>query len=196
MGLSVSGHARAAAADGVSRILYLVEHLTLLEDVQQQVVHPLTSRPVDFGQVGLCAGLRRWPVPGIPSALLAGPPVDGGFGALPWREHSLARAAMWAWRLLCFLAKTPAASRPASPTATPPLWVPLVMDIDSSAHPSIQSSQYWRWEPPCGASPLASAIHVSYTFKYLSVQALYHPAASWGGLAWLGLAVPVSTDLS
>ena len=135
-GLSVFGRAQAAAAYGVSRILYHVEHLGLPDEVGEEI-HCLTSRLVDKGQVALRAWQRHWPLPGIPSALLAGSPVEGGFGALPWREHSLARAAMWARRLLRSLAGYTVAASPLPPAEAPPLWVPLAKDIVIRLCPAI-----------------------------------------------------------
>ena len=135
-GLSVFGRAQAAAAYGVSRILYHVEHLGLPDEVREEV-HRLTSRLVDKGQVALRAWQQHWPLPGIPSALLAGSPVEGGFGALPWGEHALARAAMWVRRLLRSLAGRPAASSPLLPADAPPLWVPLAKDIVIRLCPAI-----------------------------------------------------------
>ena len=135
-GLSVFGRAQAAAAYGVSQILYHVEHLGLPDEVREEI-HCLTTRLVDKGQVALRAWQQHWPLPGIPSALLAGSPVEGGFGALPWREHSLARAAMWVRRLLRSLAGCTAASPPLPPAEAPPLWVPLARDIVIRLCPAI-----------------------------------------------------------
>ena len=134
-GLSVFGRAQAAAAYGVSQILYHVEHLGLPDEVREEI-HRLTSRLVDKGQVTLRAWQQHWPLPGIPSALLAGSPAEGGFGALPWREHSLARAAMWARRLLRWLSAPPA-SPPSTPAEAPPLWIPLAKDIVIRLCPTI-----------------------------------------------------------
>ena len=160
LGLSVFGRAQAAAAYGVSQILFHVEHLGLPASVGE-ALHRLTSRLVDKGQVALRSWQRQWPLPGIPSQLLPGRPAEGGFGALPWREHCLARAARWIRRLMVWLAGNPAVLLPSStsgdaspdpasqvapaPTALPssalsqqpPLWVPLARDIVTRLCPAI-----------------------------------------------------------
>ncbi|KAJ9521904.1 hypothetical protein QJQ45_024770 [Haematococcus lacustris] len=46
----------------------------------------------------------RSPMPGVPGLLLSGAPSQGGFGLLPWKQHMLARHAVWACKLLGFLA--------------------------------------------------------------------------------------------
>ena len=153
LGLSVFGRAQAASAYGISQILHQAEHLGLPDDVRDQL-HSLTTRLVDRGQVALRRGQPRWPLPGIPSDLLAGRPADGGFGALPWRQHCLARAARWIGRLLQWMqpasevtqpsasasppSGAPAAgTQPSPPNQPPPQWVPLVLDVFQRLCPSI-----------------------------------------------------------
>lgn len=58
-------------------------------------------------------------------ALLAASPVEGGFGALPWREHSTALVTMWARCFLQSLVKNSAAAQPAPTAEAPLLWVPV-----------------------------------------------------------------------
>ena len=68
-------------------------------------------------------------MPGIFSNLLVGKPAEGGFGAMPWGKHCLARQACLARRYIVRVAADPAVSGLGSqeqPARHQPPWVPLV----------------------------------------------------------------------
>lgn len=95
MHLSSMGRGMAASCYGVSRFLYQAEFMgpppaSVLQTLLQQ-----SKLLVDKG------GNGRMP-PGIPSALLVGPPSKGGFGLLPIQQHITGRHLVWACRLLTF----------------------------------------------------------------------------------------------
>lgn len=120
--LSVFGRAFAAAGYGVSKLLYYGEFAGLptsrpevrcLEELEKA-----TARLVDRQ--------NRAGFPGVRGQLLVGHPRAGGFGALPWRQHLLARHAVWAVRLALGSADKPwihVAGELLSPTfSTCPAW--------------------------------------------------------------------------
>lgn len=85
---------------------------------------------------------KRLRPPGVPSTLLIGTPRQGGFGAIPWREHITARHAVWGSRCLRWLA--PGESPPKDRrgvTLTQPLWIPMASSLLTrmrpNAHPAL-----------------------------------------------------------
>ena len=128
--LSVFGRAFGASGYGVSKLLYHAEFSAWPEGV----VGRLERASVKLVDRGLAPASRKRALPGVPSALLAGPPREGGFGLLPWRQHVCARHARWgAWLLkhLCSPGDDP-----------PPPWVVAAEAIlrhlsGGHAHPAV-----------------------------------------------------------
>ena len=93
--LSAFGRAFAAAGYGVSKLLYYGEFAGLPTSRSEarclEELEKATARLVDRKNRAGFAGVR--------GDLLVGHPRAGGFGALPWRQHLLARHAVWAVRL-------------------------------------------------------------------------------------------------
>ena len=136
-------------------------------------------------------------LPGVPSHLLPGRPAEGGMGALPWRQHVLARHAMWGRRLLAWLIDRPGALltraqrraqdadqpadaqlqdlHPEVPAPVKPLWVDLAACILSRLCPGTH---------PCFA--LLSASHAS-----PDEAAAHRLPAQLVGRALLGPSLPV-----
>ena len=119
--LSTFGRAFAASAYGVSTMLYHAEFGGVPGDAVLQRLSSKTARLVDGGRAP--ADTRPLPT-GVPHALLAGGPLEGGFGLLPWRQHILARHAVWGVRLIT------AAALP--PEEQPP-WVVVALELLGSA---------------------------------------------------------------
>jgi hypothetical protein len=120
--LSIFGRAFAASGYGISKVLYYGEYAGLpstRSDVRcLSELEKFTARLVDRRNKAGFAGVR--------ADLLVGHPRAGGFGALPWRQHLLARHAMWAVRLALGSAEKPwihVAGELLSPTfSTCPAW--------------------------------------------------------------------------
>ncbi|KAL4859540.1 hypothetical protein ACK3TF_000637 [Chlorella vulgaris] len=87
---SAFGRGFATAAYGVSKLLYHAEFTGHPPEQHMAELMRVTAKVVDRGQAPgdatrKFAGLAGW--------ALAGRPADGGFGALPWREHITSRHA-------------------------------------------------------------------------------------------------------
>ena len=106
--LSVFGRAAGASGYGVSKLLYHSEFGAWPETV----VHRLERASVKLVDRGLAPASGRRAMPGVPSALLAGAPRDGGFGLLPWKAHVRARHACWGARLLGHLCSLDGGPKP------------------------------------------------------------------------------------
>lgn len=102
--LSVFGRGFASASYGISTLLYAAEFVGLPPANVVAQLETITGRLVDRKQPPEC---RRRRFAGVAGRLLVGHPTLGGFGALPWREHILARHAMWGVRLVTGVASTP-----------------------------------------------------------------------------------------
>ena len=122
--LSVFGRASAAAAYGLHRLTWHMEHGGLPPEGTLTDLEAKAAKLIDRGQ-GPSVRDRR--ATGIPKRLLLGHPTAGGFGALPLREHVQARWACWAVRFVRGVA------RPA--TARPP-WVGVMDAFLRGAHPA------------------------------------------------------------
>jgi hypothetical protein len=115
LGLSMFGRAFACAGYGISKLLYHAEHAGM---PPPDVLHQLqqhTRLTIDCNRL---LGVRGTQPPGPEAELLVGHPRDGGFGMLSWREHILARHAVWGCKLL-WASRLP-------PTQQPP-WARLVI---------------------------------------------------------------------
>jgi hypothetical protein len=145
LSLSAFGRAHAGASYGVSKLLFRAEHETLPEAVAGELDR-LTKAFVDR---------QNGKVPGVPSALLAGKPACGGFGALPWKQHILARHAHAGFRFI----KQYLTSQP-SGAHSRPLWVSMAATLLSrsfpSSHPALALLRAASPRAPLGslASPL------------------------------------------
>ena len=114
LGLSAFGRAAAASAYGMSQLLFHSEfadmpHFVLdkLESWTKGLVDRKAPPPVR----GAPSHGRRRP-PGIHSVLLVGKPGAGGFGAMPWHKHIVARHVVWAGAALHGLATAQPSERP------------------------------------------------------------------------------------
>jgi hypothetical protein len=135
--LSVFGRAMGAAGYGISKMLYHAEFSQPPDSVLQQL-SKITAKLVDRKLAPDAVPVRRGlNMPGIRTALLAGPPAAGGVGVLPWKEHITARHAVWAARLLEWLGRVPYSDQP--PPDCPP-WViaaaTVLRGMCASAHPA------------------------------------------------------------
>jgi hypothetical protein len=143
--LSIFGRASAASGYGVAQLLYHAEFAGLPADTAAQLQR-MTTKLVDRG---LGPASQEQGLPGVPSRLLPGRPALGGFGALAWPEHVVARHVSWTRRALVFLGGVPpsvlvrqrrqapeeegeedadgeeALALPVAPPPPMPLWVPL-----------------------------------------------------------------------
>lgn len=95
--LSTFGRAFAAAGYGVSRLLYAAEFVGLPPAHVIAQLEQATAKLVDRGMAPEAPGRR---FAGVAGPLLVGHPQLGGFGAMPWQQHILARHALWAVRLI------------------------------------------------------------------------------------------------
>lgn len=121
LSLSAFGRAHAGASYGVSKLLFRAEHETLPAAVAGQL-EQLTKAFVDR---------QNGRVPGVPSALLVGKPARGGFGALPWHQHILARHAHAGFRFIQqVLDEQPSGAH------SRPLWVSMAATLLTRASPS------------------------------------------------------------
>ncbi|KAI3427176.1 hypothetical protein D9Q98_007113 [Chlorella vulgaris] len=135
---SAFGRGFATAAYGVSKLLYRAEFTGHPPEQHMAELMRVTAKVVDRGQAPgdatrKFAGLAGW--------ALAGRPTDGGFGALPWREHISSRHAWWGLQLLL------------APAAVP--WVAIARALlrrcaDTAVHP--MGLLLWpAGEPPPGS---------------------------------------------
>jgi hypothetical protein len=95
--LSTFGRGFASAAYGVSKLLYAAEFAGMPPPAVVQRLDSATAKLVDRQQ---SPEDTRHLFPGVSSDMLVGHPRDGGFGVLPWRQHILARHAVWAVKLM------------------------------------------------------------------------------------------------
>ena len=95
--LSAFGRATAAAAYGVHRLTWHMEHGGLPPEAAIDRLDGWTAKLIDRGQE---PGAVERRATGIPRSLLPGHPTVGGFGALPLREHVRARWAAAAVRYI------------------------------------------------------------------------------------------------
>ena len=109
MKLTAFGRGFGSAAYGVSQLLYQAEFTGLPPPSVTSWLHSKTAQLVDRGKAPSESGGFA----GVAGHLLAGPPANGGFGALPWVQHILARHALCGQRLLS----------PVPATAPLPPWV-------------------------------------------------------------------------
>lgn len=109
--MSMFGRASAGAGYGISKLLYHAEFAVMPEVVLQQL-RRITAKLVDRQ--------RQQRLPGIRTELLMGPPSAGGVGMLPWQLHLKARHAVWAGRLLEWLAQLPFTRTRSAPSCLPP----------------------------------------------------------------------------
>ncbi|KAI3427913.1 hypothetical protein D9Q98_006305 [Chlorella vulgaris] len=135
---SAFGRGFATAAYGVSKLLYHAEFTGHPPEQHMAELMRVTAKVVDRGQAPgdatrKFAGLAGW--------ALAGRPADGGFGALPWREHITSHHAWWGLQLLL------------APAAVP--WVAIARALlrrcaDTAVHP--MGLLLWpAGEPPPGS---------------------------------------------
>ena len=106
--LSAFGRATAAFGYGVNKLLFHAEHNGLPPLVLKELIKQSYGF-VDRGLPPPARGKRypTSPLPGVDSHLMAGRPVDGGFGAIPLKLHLHARGAMAGRRLITWLAGDP-----------------------------------------------------------------------------------------
>lgn len=162
--MSSMGRAAAATAYGLSKTLYMAEHSGLPPPPIAAKLKQATVALVDRGAAlagptaeagaGHTRGsLRRLPPPGVPSHLLVGQPKSGGFGLLPLTEHTQARHACLARRLIAFGVRSPevllpspqpdqdggtGTMSPAPPILQPtPLWVYVTLDLLAPIFPQV-----------------------------------------------------------
>lgn len=102
--LSAFGRGFASASYGISKLLYAAEFAGMPPAAVVDKLHQATAKLVDRQQA---PGDARHKFPGVAGTLLVGHPRSGGFGALPWQQHILARHAVWAVRLMQGSDQTP-----------------------------------------------------------------------------------------
>jgi exonuclease III len=90
--LSAFGRGLGSAAYGVSLLLYAAEFDDVPSESQCAQLQAAVAALVDRGDA---PGQGGRVFAGVKAGLLPGKPAHGGFGALPWREHLLARHAWW-----------------------------------------------------------------------------------------------------
>lgn len=115
--LSTFGRAMAGATYGTSQLLHLLEHSGPPPPTVATELAALHRRLVDLGRPPILPGAQTHPgdhMPGMRSQMLVGRAVDGGFGALPWEEHTLARWLMQIRRYCAWEAGDPALLAPKS----------------------------------------------------------------------------------
>jgi hypothetical protein len=102
--LSHFGRGFASAGYGLSKILYAAEFVGLPPADVLQRLDCITAKLVDRG---LPPDAQGRVFAGVRAELLAGHPRTGGFGAMPWQHHIIARHAVWATRLMLGASATP-----------------------------------------------------------------------------------------
>ena len=102
--LSAFGRGFASAAYGISKLLYVAEFGGLPPPHILTQLETATAKLVDRG-LAPSSTVRRFAA--VAKDLLPGHPCTGGFGVLPWRQHILARHALWAVRLIVGTDSTP-----------------------------------------------------------------------------------------
>ena len=98
--LSTFGRAFAAGGYALSKLLYHAEFAGLPSGSVLQDLRTSLNKVVDRCQAPASTQPH---LTGVPGDLLQGHPRFGGFGLLPVVEHSRARHAVWASRLVCSL---------------------------------------------------------------------------------------------
>ena len=102
--LSCFGRGFASASYGISKLLYAAEFAGMPPvDIMAQL-ETATAKLVDRG-LSPSSIVRRFAA--VAKELLPGHPRTGGFGAMPWQQHILARHAVWAMRLMLGQDSTP-----------------------------------------------------------------------------------------
>lgn len=102
--LSNFGRGFASAGYGMSKILYAAEFVGLPPADVLAELDRITAKLVDKG---MSPDARGRAFTGVRGELLAGHPSTGGFGAMPWKQHILARHAVWATRMMLGSSATP-----------------------------------------------------------------------------------------
>jgi hypothetical protein len=102
--LSLFGRSFASAGYGISKLLYAAEFGGMPPPAVIDRLHAATAKLVDRKMAPAAPGRR---FAGVAGRFLVGHPTVGGCGAFPWREHVLARHAMWAVRLMRGSSSTP-----------------------------------------------------------------------------------------
>ena len=125
--LSIFGRGFASAAYGISQFLYHAEHGGLPPAAMLRRLRLVTAKLVDRGRAPGCSNAS--PLPGVRADLLSGRPCEGGFGALPWEQHILARHAVWGARAV-------ASATDDRPSASRPMWTVVLGLLLSSLHPA------------------------------------------------------------
>ena len=149
--LSAFGRAFAASGYGINKLLHCAEYMSMPPETQCQLQR-LTTVLVDRAiSPSALQQHSQHALPGVPSQLLPGRPVQGGFGAMPWQQHITARHAKWAARYLRW-----AADQPTPHTHSAPPWVPLASAILQSLCPVCP--------PACAllATTLVRPLHIGY----------------------------------
>lgn len=132
--MTMFGRALAAAGYGISTLLYHAEFAAMPDSVMQQLTR-MTVKLVDRG-LAPAASFQRCKLPGVRSDLLPGPPSKGGAGMLPWKQHITARHAVWAARLLEWLARMPFTRLTLPPAQCPP-WTLAAAEILRGSNPYV-----------------------------------------------------------
>jgi hypothetical protein len=95
--LSAFGRGFATSSYGISKLLYAAEFAGLPPPAILTQLENATAKLVDRG-LSPSSTVRRFAA--VAKDLLPGHPRTGGFGVLPWKEHILARHAVWAVKLI------------------------------------------------------------------------------------------------
>lgn len=144
LGLSIFGRAFACSGYGIAKLLYHAEHAGRIPDDTLEQLHEHTRMVVDCQRL---AGVESTCPPGPDPRLLPGHPgKEGGFGMLPWREHILARHAVWGSSLI---------KASLQPTDMQPPWVKVAMallaeqtDFTALPHPFFMLCRTTPWQAP------------------------------------------------
>ena len=133
--LSIFGRAMAAAAYGISQLLHCAE----LSDLPPpRAIKELTKSTAKLVDRGRPPEDTTRTFTGMAYALLPGSPKAGGFGAMPWREHIIARHATWAARLaIAFLSSGPC-----------PPWAAVMAALHQGANLSPHCHPMWLFTHP------------------------------------------------
>jgi hypothetical protein len=91
--LSVFGRGLGSAAYGVSKLLYAAEFSDVPPPALCVKLSKAVAKLVDRGLSPDYRGPKKFA--GVGWQLLQGRPANGGFGAMPWKEHIIARHAWW-----------------------------------------------------------------------------------------------------
>ena len=122
--LSTFGRATAAAAYGMHRVTWHMEHGGLPPDTVVEGLERVAAKLVDRD---LAPDARERRATGVPQRLLVGHPSLGGFGAIALKEHVRARWAGWALRFILAMA---------GPRERRPPWVMCLNTYLRGVHPA------------------------------------------------------------